>query len=94
MPESPDARADGFAITPREALATSEAQDEVVEARREHPSLRAEVIVPTYFGDRHYEVIYRDGQDVIVDVHVDGVSGRLLELWTGPQADNLLARGV
>ena len=30
---------------------------------------------------------------MIVDVHVDGRSGRLLELWTGPQADTLLARG-
>jgi glycosyl transferase family 87 len=93
VPESLDARPDGFAVTPREARARAEAQDEVVETRREHPSLRAKVVVPKYFGDERYEVVYRDGREVIVDVHVDGRSGNVLEVWTGPQADTLLARG-
>ena len=93
VPESLDARPDGFAITAREARATAEAQDEVVDARREHPALRAKVVVPKYFGDERFEVVYRDGRDVVGDIHVDGVSGRVLELWTGPQADTLLARG-
>jgi hypothetical protein len=93
VPDSPDARPDGFSITPREARATAEAQAEVVDTRRDHPTLRSRVIVPQYFGDERYEVVYLDGRDVVVDVHVDGVSGRLLELWTGPQADTLLARG-
>ena len=93
VPESPDVRPDGFAITPRQARARAEAQNEVVEARREHPSLRAKVIVPKYFGDERYEVVYLDGRDVVVDVHVHGVSGRVVELWTGPQAGTLLARG-
>jgi Glycosyltransferase family 87 len=92
-PDSLDARPDGFTVTPREALATADAQRAVIEARRNTPSLRARVVVPQYFGDTRYEVIYLDGRRVVVDVHVDGVSGRLLELWTGPQADTLLARG-
>jgi hypothetical protein len=93
VPESLDAKPDGFSVTPREARATADAQDEVADARSEHPALRAKVVIPKYFGDERYEVVYRDGEDVIVDVHVDGVSGRLIELWTGPQADTLLARG-
>jgi hypothetical protein len=93
VPESPNARPAGFGITPREARAVAERQPGVREARREHPSLRAKVIIPRYFGDDRYEVVYRAGDRVIVDVHVDGRSGRLLELWTGPQADTLLARG-
>jgi hypothetical protein len=92
-PRSPGALPDGFAVTPREARARAEAQQAVIEARRENPSLRAKVIVPQYFGDSRYEVVYLDGHRVVVDVHVHGVSGRLLELWTGPQADTLLARG-
>jgi hypothetical protein len=93
VPESQDALPDGFTVTPREARGTAEAQQAVVEARREHPSLRAKVIVPQYFGDKRYEVVYLDRSRVVVDVHIDGASGRLLELWTGPQADTLLARG-
>jgi hypothetical protein len=93
VPSSPDARPAGFTITPSEARAVAEAQPAVRDARRDHGSLRARVIVPQYFGDKRYEVIYRDANRVIVDVHVAGRSGRLLELWTGPQADTLLARG-
>jgi hypothetical protein len=93
VPESQDALPDGFAVTPREARSRAEAHQTVVEARRERPSLRAKVIVPQYFGDERYEVVYLDGSRVVIDVHVDGTSGRLLELWTGPQADTLLARG-
>jgi hypothetical protein len=93
VPDSPDALPDGFAVTPREARAKADAQQAVIEARRQNRSLRAKVIVPQYFGDKRYEVVYRDGRRVVVDVHVDGVSGELLELWTGPQADTLLARG-
>jgi hypothetical protein len=39
-----------------------------------------------------WQVTYsRDGTGV-VEVHVDGRSGRVLEVWTGPQVDFLLAR--
>jgi hypothetical protein len=50
-------------------------------------------MVPLYFGDRRYEIVYREGGKVRVDVHVDGRSGRVLEVWTGYKADTLLARG-
>ena len=93
VPDSPDSRPAGFETTPREARAVAEDQPAVSEARREHPSLRTKVVVPQYFGDQRYEVVYRVADRVIVDVHVEGRSGRLLEVWTGPQADTLLARG-
>jgi hypothetical protein len=93
VPDSPNARPAGFAITPRDARAKAEAQQAVVEARREDPALRVKVIAPQYFGDNRYEVVYLEGRRAVVDVHVDGVTGRLLEVWTGPQADTLLARG-
>ena len=93
VPDSLDARPAGFAITPREARAVAETQPAVRDARREHASLRSKVVVPQYFGDTRYEVAYRVAGRVVVDVHVHGRSGRLLEVWTGPQADTLLARG-
>ncbi len=93
VPHSPDARPAGFTITPREALAVAEAQPAIVDARREHAALHAKVILPLYFGDKRYEVQYRVADRMVVDVHIGGRSGRLLELWTGPQADTLLARG-
>ena len=29
---------------------------------------------------------YSEGEQDLVDVHVDGVTGKVLEVWTGPQA--------
>jgi Glycosyltransferase family 87 len=93
VPDSLEAPPAGFTVTPREALKLAERQPAVEDARRENPALRPKLIVPQYFGDDRYEVVYRAGDRVVVDVHIGGRSGRLLELWTGPQADTLLARG-
>ena len=92
VPKSLDERPAGFSLTPRAALRIAERQPAVARERREHPGLRPRLIVPQYFGDRRYEVAYRAGRKVLVDVHVGGRTGRVIELWTGPQADNLLAR--
>ena len=83
----------GFQLTPREALRIAERTDAARRERRTYPQLRAKVLVPQYFGDRRYEVAFLDGRKVRADVHVSGRGGRVLEAWTGPQADNLLARG-
>ncbi len=93
VPKSLDAKPAGFKLTPRAARAIADRQDAVLRERHGLPALRSRVVVPQYFGDRRYEVTYLDGEDVRVDVHVDGRSGAVLETWTGPQADNLLARG-
>ena len=93
VPKSPDERPEGFSLTPRGALRTAGRQPAVVRARRDHSGLRPRLVVPQYFGDHRYEVVYRVGREVLVDVHVSGRSGRVIEIWTGPQADNLLARG-
>jgi hypothetical protein len=92
-PASLDARAPGFEITPRAALRTASRLPAVREERARHPELRPKVVVPHYFGDRRYEIVYKRGGKAVVDVHVSGRSGRVLEVWTGPQADALLARG-
>jgi hypothetical protein len=86
-------RPEGFRVEPRQARLTADRVPEVLNARRAGQPLRAELQVPRYFGDRRYEVVYLVGDEVKVDVHVSGRSGRVFEVWTGPQANDLLARG-
>src|SRR4051794_23143850 len=89
---SPLVKPPGFDITAGRAAKIAA---RVPEARKElaRGPLQREVSVPDYLGDSHRWVVTysRDGTGV-VEVHVDGRSGRVLEVWTGPQVDFLLAR--
>ena len=88
----------GFAVTPREARRTVERLERVRAELADHPRARAYVQLPmfgTYGGD--YAVTYIDASDegeVVADVYVDGRTGKVVELWTGPQAGTFLARGL
>ena len=94
VPPSPTEPPPGFAVAPNEARAAAERVEAVQAARREHPGLRSTVAVPTAGGDpRTYQVGYftplersQYGSDIRVEVVVSGVSGEVLEVWTGPQA--------
>ncbi|HEX2233731.1 MAG TPA: hypothetical protein VHG69_10245, partial [Thermoleophilaceae bacterium] len=83
----------GYRVAPGEARLAADRVPEVRRARRAGQRLRAEVQLPLYFGDRRYEVVYVEGDDVEIDVHVSARSGRVIEVWTGPQANDLLSRG-
>ena len=101
VPPSPTEPPPGFAVAPNEARAAAERVEAVQAARREHSGLRSTVAVPTAGGDpRTYQVGYftplersQYGSDIRVEVVVSGVSGEVLEVWTGPQAATPLARG-
>jgi hypothetical protein len=84
----------GYRLTPRQALDRAARLPLVRRELRKHPGLHPKVQVPQYFGDRRYEVVYspRHGKPQ-VDVHVSAWTGKVLESWTGVQADTLLARG-
>jgi hypothetical protein len=92
-PKTLDSREPGFLVTPREALRTAERLPAVRAERARRPGLRPQLMLPLYFGDRRYEVVFSERSKVRVDVHVDGRSGRVLEVWTGFKADTPLARG-
>jgi hypothetical protein len=92
-PEHLDRPPDGFVVTPREARQTADGVGSVMRARAEHRDLRGTLVIPLYRPGPRYEVTYRLGGKALVDVHVHGRSGRVLEVWTGPQADTILARG-
>ena len=89
---SPDAKPPGFRLSAGEAVKIAVRVPEV-RTQLAKGGLDRLVAVPGYTGDPYrWQVTYsRDGVGV-VEVHVDGVSGRVLEVWTGPQVDFLLAR--
>ena len=94
--ESPDITPNGFLLSGRDALRIAERQPIVKKERAKYGrSLKRYLGIPTYYTKRpiRFEVNYSVRGDVLSDVHIDGVTGEVFELWTGPQADLLLARG-
>jgi Glycosyltransferase family 87 len=90
----------GFAVSARQAEAAAERVAAVRKERAEHPSLKPTVAVPTTADDPSFEVMFATpgqrsqyGSDIRVDVIVSGLTGEVLDVWTGPQAGTLLARG-
>jgi hypothetical protein len=85
----------GFSISARQA---GRAADRVLEVRRQiarHGHLRRSIAIPTYIpNDRiRFEVLYSTATEDLVEVQVSGRTGRVLEVWTGPQLDFPFTRG-
>jgi Glycosyltransferase family 87 len=90
----------GFGIGARQARAQAERVQAVRQARAEHPELKATVAIPTSADEPSFEVAFltpgaesQYGSEIRVDVIVSGLTGDVLEVWTGPQAATPLARG-
>lgn len=93
-PLDPDKPGPGFRLSANEARRIADRRPEVRAQRAAHPGMKARVDLPLYLGNvRRYEVLYFEGKEVLGDVFVSGVTGRVLEVWTGPQAGTPLARG-
>jgi hypothetical protein len=90
-PETFPERPDDYAIGAREALRVADRDPLVAaeKARRDSPltaSVEAEAV-------RRWEVGYFDGEQKVVLIVVDGVSGEVAESWTGDQVSWPMARG-
>jgi hypothetical protein len=90
----------GFAISARQARAIAERLPAVRDERAAHPNLRPSVGIPGEASEATFEVEFftpgvqsQYGSDIRVDVLVSGVTGKVTEVWTGPQAATPLARG-
>jgi Glycosyltransferase family 87 len=91
----------GFGISARQARTIAAEEPAVRRARAEHPDLEASASIPTVGGDPStFEVLYytpgeesQYGSDIRVEVVVSGLTGEVLQVWTGPQAGTPLARG-
>ena len=90
---SPDAKPPGFRLSGGRSREGRRARARGAHASWRRAGLDRLVAVPGYTGDPYrWQVTYsRDGTGV-VEVHVNGRTGRVLEVWTGPQVDFLLAR--
>jgi hypothetical protein len=93
-PPTPDTVPRGFDLSARDAGVIAERTPQVRRERARHPGLERTIGIPVYLGGRRYEVGYAvPGGNRVLELHVDGRSGRVLEAWTGPQVDWVLARG-
>jgi hypothetical protein len=89
-PASDDVAPPGYTKTARQVEAISARDDKVKEERASHASLR-----PTAYTrlPGRWQVSWFDGDDELVQVHVDDRSGAILESWTGDQVAWRMARG-
>ena len=76
-------------VTEREALAAAGADPKVIAARDAHPDLKPTAALV----DGDWQVDYFTGDNDVVQVKVDDVTGAVLESWTGYQVAWKMARG-
>ena len=93
-PTRMDVAPPGLKVSPRAAIRIADRVPQVRDARRSQ-HLQPDVSVPTYKGGgKRWQISYRTRKlDGVVEVHVDALDGRVLEVWTGPQVDFPLTRG-
>jgi hypothetical protein len=93
--ESAEATPRGFRVSAGEAVRIASGVHEVRREQTGGRSVTARPGIPLYGKPRlRWEVGFeRPDGDRVVEVHVDGRSGAVLEVWTGAQVDSLLARG-
>ena len=84
----------GFKLSPRQAIRIAERSPRVQRELAKHPGMKPLVEVPVYTGQIRWAVGFAPpGQDRKVEVHIDGRSGQIYDVYTGPQVDWILARG-
>ena len=90
---SPKVRPPGFRVTAGQAARTAARVREVRRELAKGPGLERQVSVPGYLEDPiTWVVTYSRHGKGAVEVDLSGRTGRVLEVWTGPQVDFLLAR--
>jgi hypothetical protein len=94
-PERPDVPPPGFLLSANEAERITDRLGEVRDLREQHPRMDSVVLIPIHRGvyGHWYEVIYADGDEVLADIFLNGRTGKVDQVWTGPQAATPLARG-
>jgi hypothetical protein len=89
-----ESRPPGFLLSAGQALRRADRLPQVRAQRVRWHGLQPTVGVPTYTGHPlSWEVRYLAAGRGRVEVHLDGRSGRVLKVWTGPKVDFVLARG-
>ncbi len=88
-----DSKPQGFLLTPRQAIRAAEADPRVRRQLAKLPPYKPTVEVPGYTGSVRYAIGWGTGGKRVLEVHVSGRSGRVLEVWSGIQVDWVITRG-
>jgi hypothetical protein len=92
----------GFRLSAAQARTIADALPAVQDAKAEHRGLERNVSIPTFGGDPStFEIVYftpgeesQYGTEARVEVVVSGITGQVVDVWSGPQAGTPLARGL
>lgn len=79
-------------VTPIEAFRTAEGTSVVRVERRRHPDLRPRVTV--FRDSRNWEIGYYANKIKVVDITIDGETGKIIGAWHGIKAAWPMARGA
>ncbi len=88
----PNVEANQPRITPKQAIAIADRIPAVEGERKRHPDLRADSVT-LFDGSGNWGIKYLAGREELADVTIDGRTGKVVEAWTGVQADWVMARG-
>jgi hypothetical protein len=88
-----DAKPPAFRLTPRQAIRAAKADPRVRRELAKLPPYKPTAEVPGYAGGLRYAIGWGANGKRVLEVHVDGRSGRVLEVWTGIQVDWVITRG-
>jgi hypothetical protein len=78
-------------VTAVQAFHTAEATSAVQIERRRHPDLRPSITI--YRDSRDWGISYHSGAHKVVDVKIDGQTGKVIDAWHGIKAAWPMARG-
>src|SRR4051794_23315352 len=88
----PDVTANQPRIGPRQAVAIANRIPAVQKERQSHPDLRLGSVT-LFEASGNWGIKYVSGRKQLGDVTIDGRTGKVVEAWTGIQADWVMARG-
>jgi hypothetical protein len=83
----------GYRITARQAIRIADHSPRVRRELAKRPGLVTQVEAPLYTPHTWAVQYSRPGGDREIEVHVDGATGRIYHVFTGPQVGWILARG-
>ena len=90
VPETRTTSPAGYELTAREVTRIARATPEVQRTLDSHPDLEATAYTN---GPGRWQVSWLEDGEELVQVHVDDLSGAVVEAWTGPQVAWRMARG-
>ena len=88
----PDVTANQPRISPKQAIAIADRLPQVRQSAGGTPTCAPDSVT-LFKASGNWGINYLSGRDKLADVTIDGRTGEVVEVWTGTQADWVMARG-